>query len=277
MWRRLSRISEIPKVALAAALAWLIAAFALLHRLPYGVSHGDEAFYSAMPYSFAIGNRPYFDELAIHENAGVLLVPFYRVYLAIAGSADGIILFNRYLYFVYASVGSWLTYRFVKRIDRCSTGCWAAALVMTFAYFNIFALSYNTQGAFGFLCGILCAATALQEARPGRQLFVASLFLVSAVFSYPGLVVSFLPYTLLVLAWLYRKLEAPSRRNALAGLGAGAALAVLIAVPLVIWIGKDNFRRMLAFQQSLGYLTQSALHRLDFYHSGAWPWRWSLL
>jgi hypothetical protein len=82
---------------------------------------------------------------------------------------------------------------------------------------------------------------------------------------------------LLVLAWLYRKLEAPSRRNALAGLGAGAALAVLIAVPLVIRIGKDNFRRMLAFQQSLGYLTQSALHRFDFVNSGAWPWRWSLL
>jgi hypothetical protein len=277
MWSRLPRFSEISKTDLVAAAAWAIAAVALLHRLPYGVSHGDEAFYSAMPYSFVIGNRPYFDELAIHENAGVLLVPFYRVYVAIAGSADGIILFNRYLYFIYAGVGSWLAYRFVKRIERGSTGCWAAALVMTFAYFNLFALSYNTQGAFGFLCGILCAATALLDARPARQLFVASLFLLSAVFSYPGLVVSFFPYVLLVLLWLFRKVEAPVRRNALAGLGAGAALAVLIAVPLVLWIGKDNFRRLLAFQQSLGYLTQGALQRLDFYHSGAWPWHWALL
>ncbi len=97
MWSRISRFSEVSKADLAAAVAWAIAAFALLHRLPYGVSHGDEAFYSAMPYSFAIGNRPYFDELAIHQNAGILLVPLYRIYLAIAGSADGIILFNRYL------------------------------------------------------------------------------------------------------------------------------------------------------------------------------------
>ncbi len=148
---------------------------------------------------------------------------------------------------------------------------------MTFAYFNLFALSYNTQGAFGFLCGILCAATALLDARPARQLFVASLFLLSALFSYPGLVASFFPYTLLVLAWLYRKVEAPVRRNALAGLGAGATLAVLIAVPLVIWIGEYNLRRVLAASQSLGYLTQSAWHRFDFYHASVWAWRWSLL
>ena len=69
----------------------------------------------------------------------------------------------------------------------------------------------------------------------------------------------------------------PARRNALTGLGAGAALAVLIAVLVAFWIGKDNFRRLLAFSQSLGYLTHSALHRFDFYHTGAWPWRWSLL
>ena len=184
MWSRIPRFSEISKTDLAAAAAWAIAAVALLHRLPYGVSHGDEAFYSAMPYTFALGNRPYVDELGTQQNAGVLLVPFYRVYLAIAGSTDGIILFNRYLYFIYAAVASWLTYRFVKRIDRPSTGCWAAALALTFSYFNLFALSYNTQGAFGFLCGVLCAATALLDARPARQLFVASLFLLSAVFSF---------------------------------------------------------------------------------------------
>ncbi len=274
IWRNW-RVSEISIMEVVAAIAWLIAAFALLRRLPYGVSHGDEAFYSSMPYAFAIGNRPYYDELAIHQNAAVLLLPFYRVYVTIAGS-DGIILFNRYLYFIYAGVTSWLAYRFVSRIERRGTGCWAAALVMTFAYFNLFALSYNTEGALSFMCGLMCAATALLEARPGRQLFVASLFLVAGVFSYPGLIIAFIPYVCFVVAWLFRKLDAPARRNALIGLGAGAALTVLIAVPLAICIGADNFRRMLAFQQSLGYLTQGAFSRLDFYHSGAWGWRWSL-
>jgi hypothetical protein len=277
MLRRLSRIFEISKAELAAAAAWAIAAFALLHRLPYGMSNGDEAFYSAMPYSFVIGNRPYVDELAIHQNAGMLLVPFYRVYLAIAGSADGIILYNRYLYFVCAALSSLLAFRFVRRIEHVSTACWAGALVLTFSYFNLFALSYNTQGAFGFLCGIMCAATALLDARPGRGLFIASLFLLSAVFSYPGLAVALVPYVLLVIHWLFRKVPATARRSGLRGLGAAAALALVIAIPLALWIGKRNFRRLLEFQQSLGYLTKGALHRFDFYHSGAWAWRWSLL
>jgi len=79
----------------AAGLVWAIAALSLLHRLPYGVSHRDEAFYGAMPYSFLLGNRPYVDELARHQNAGILVLPFFRLYRAIVGSADGIILFNR--------------------------------------------------------------------------------------------------------------------------------------------------------------------------------------
>src|SRR6187399_2699728 len=101
----LRRLSIAERVAL---LAWLLTAAALLVRIPFGVSHRDEAFYSAMPYSFLIGNQPYFDERAIHQNAGILLMPLYRLYLAIAGSADGIILFNRYLYLVYVGVASLL-------------------------------------------------------------------------------------------------------------------------------------------------------------------------
>jgi hypothetical protein len=275
--RRVPRISELSLFDLIAAAAWVLAAYALRHRIPYGVNHGDEAFYSSIPYEFAIGNRPYIDEVAPHQNAGVLLVPFYWLYLKISGASDGIVLFNRYLYFVYAAVASWLAYRFVARIERRSTGCWAAALVLTWAYFNMFALSYNTEGALGFVCGILCAATALLEVRPARQLFVASLFFMSAVYSYPGLILAIVPYALVVLLWLYRNLAAERRRNALVGLGAGATLAVLIVVPLAIWIGRDNFRRLMAFQNSLGYLTESSLRKLDFYHSPYWSWRWTLL
>lgn len=86
----------------------------MLFRLPYGVDHRNEAFYSAMPYSFLLGNRPYFDELALHQNAGLLLVPFFRIYLAVVGSADGIIMFNRHLYVAYLTICSVVAYRFSR-------------------------------------------------------------------------------------------------------------------------------------------------------------------
>src|SRR6185369_3712244 len=151
-WRKIRRLSVPESIS---ACAWLGALGVLRYRIPYGVDHTDEAFYSALPYSFLIGSQPYLDERAIHQNAGILLMPLYRLYLALAGSADGILLFNRYLYLTYVAFCSLLVIRLVSRIANLASACWAAALLVTFGYFNLFALSYNSQGALGFLCGTL--------------------------------------------------------------------------------------------------------------------------
>src|SRR6478609_11255676 len=113
MWALWSRIRRLTASETLAVLAWLVALGVLRYRIPYGVSHRDEAFYSAMPYSFLIGNQPYLDERTVHQNAGILLMPLYRLYLALAGSTDGIILFNRYLYLAYMTFASLLAWRLV--------------------------------------------------------------------------------------------------------------------------------------------------------------------
>ena len=277
MWAIWRKIRQLSATEVIGALAWLAALGVLRYRIPFGVSHRDEAFYSAMPYSFLIGNQPYFDERAIHQNAGILLMPLYRLYLAIAGSADGIILFNRYLYLVYVGVASLLVCRLVTRIANFSSACWAAALVVTFGYFNLFALSYNSQGALGFLCGVLVSAHALLGPRPGRGLFVANLFFLSAVFSYPGLIVVLLPYNSSVLGWLYWKTSRPTWINGLFGLGAGLAVALAVLVPFALWLSGARYERLSGLQVALGYATASGLSKLDFYHSAAWTWRWALL
>jgi len=271
-----SKIRQLSAAEIIAVLAWLAALGTLRYRIPYGVSHRDEAFYSAMPYSFVIGNQPYFDERAIHQNAGVLLLPLYRLYVALVGSADGIILFNRYLYLAYIGFCSLLVYRLLARIANFSSACWAAALLVTFGYFNLFALSYNSQGAFGFLCGVLLSAHALLGPRPGRGLFVANLFFLSAVFSYPGLIIALLPYNLVVLAWLYWKTSRSTWINGLFGLCAGLAAALLALVPFALWLTGERLERMRGLQVALGYATVR-FAKLDFYHSSAWAWRWVLL
>ncbi|HTA92034.1 MAG TPA: hypothetical protein VK745_20785 [Polyangiaceae bacterium] len=267
-----ARVRGAPIATIAGGLAWLVAAILLLYRLPYGVSNRDEAFYSAIPYSFLLGNRPYVDELALHQNAGLLLVPFYKLYVAVVGSADGIILFNRRLYFVCVAVCSLATYRFVSRLVGRSTACWAAALVLTFSYCNLFAVSYNTVGAFGLFLGSLCAAQGVRAARPGRSLFVASLFFLVAVFAYPGLAVAVLPYAALVIAWLYRRAPRAALRSGLLGLAAGFAVALAVGIPLTIWIGKSGFQHLVCFSRSMGYVTQTAFEKLNFFHSDAWRW-----
>ncbi len=267
-----ARVRGAPIVTIAGGVAWFVAAVLLLYRLPYGVSHRDEAFYSAIPYSFLLGNRPYVDELALHQNAGLLLVPIYKLYLALVGSADGIILFNRRLYFICAAVCSIAAYRFVSRLVGRSTACWTAALVLTFSYCNLFAVSYNTVGAFGVFLGSLCAAQGVRAARPGRSLFVASLFFLVAVFAYPGLAVAVLPYAALVIAWLYRRAPRAALRSGLLGLAAGFAVTLAVGVPLTIWIGKSGFQRLIGFSRSMGYATQSTFTKLNFFRSPARHW-----
>jgi len=277
MWALWSRIRRLSATEMIALLAWLLALAVLRHRIPFGVSHRDEAFYSAMPYSFLIGNRPFFDERAIHQTAGILLLPLYKLYLAVAGSGDGIILFNRYLYLTYVAFCSLLVQRLLTRLVSFSSACWAAALLVTFGYFNLFALSYNSQGAFGFLCGVLLSAQALLGGRPARGLFFANLFFLSAVFSYPGLVVALVPYNLSVVAWLYWKTSRAAFRSGLLGLGAGLAAALALLGPFALWLSGERYERLRMFQASLGYATVSGLAKLDFYHSSAWAWRWTLL
>ncbi|HEX2674487.1 MAG TPA: hypothetical protein VHM25_26610 [Polyangiaceae bacterium] len=259
------------------ACAWLGALGVLRYRLPYGVDHTDEAFYSALPYSFLIGNQPYLDERTVHQNAGILLMPMYRLYLALAGSTDGIILFNRYLYLAYVTFTSLLAWRLVSRITNFSTACWAAALLASFGYFNLFTLGYNMVGALGFICGVFLSAHALLEPRPGRRLSLASLFFLSAIFSYPALFIVLVPYGLAVLAWLCWRTTPEARNSGLLGLGAGLCVALAIFVPFAFWFSGPRYERVHGLQIGQGYGLSSGLSRLDFYHSPAWGWRPALL
>lgn len=273
-WARRRELLRIENLGL---LAWIIAAGILRYRIPYGVSHKDEAFYSAIPYSFLLGSRPYVEELALHQNAAILMLPFYRVYLAIAGSADGIILFNRYLYFGYAAFCSFTTFGLAKRLTSRSTAYWAAALVLTFSYDNLFALSYNTIGAFSFYCAMVWTARAMTEPRPGWRLFGASLFLLAGVFAYPALLAAALPCAGAALFWLFKFTPKAARRSALLGLGGGVVVGALALMALARTLSAERVAALIQFSRSMGYADGSPLAKLDFFASPVWALRGPLL
>ncbi len=259
---------------MGSALAWAITTVLLFYRLPYGTSYGDESYYNAIPYAFAIGNKPYVDELGVFQNAGILLSPFYKLYIAINGSGDGLVLFNRYLYFSYVLGCSVAAMLLVRRVAGLGTAFCVAALVTGFSYFNLFAISYNTCGALGFFCGTLFTASALLKPRPGWALFAASLFFLSAMFGYPGLMPVVALYFLIVAGFLYSQTPRATFINGAFGLGAGAALAVLTVVALALRIGREDIARLLAFSRGMGYGTQGVLQRLNVFGMIFHAWNW---
>jgi hypothetical protein len=251
-------------LAVPAAMAWLAGVFIMQHRLPYGVSHTDEAFTSATAYAFLLGHRPYLDEIQIHQNAALLLVPFFWAYVLLNKAADGIVVFNRYLYLGYLILCSALAFRFVKKLAGVAVACCVGALIVTFGYANILCLSYNTCGALGFFCGVVCCASAMLRARPGPLLFAGCLFFLSAVFSYPGLLLIVPVYGLLLLVWLYRGVPRAARRSGLLGLGAGLAVGALLMGPLALWLGSAGIHRLVGYAQSEGFAQASSFSKLNF-------------
>src|ERR1043165_8922516 len=85
-------------VAAIAVLCW---------RMLHGIDLTDEAFYIALPYRFALGDRPFMDELNIAQTAGLLLYPFVKLYVLIVGDTTGIFLFIRVLYIVVFGMVGW--------------------------------------------------------------------------------------------------------------------------------------------------------------------------
>ncbi|MGC4091004.1 MAG: hypothetical protein QM756_24645 [Polyangiaceae bacterium] len=232
--------------------AWGLTFLWLAYRVQFGAEDGDESFYSTLPYGFLLGNKPYLDELAMHQNGGIALIPLYRAYLWIKGSAEGVILFNRGAFLLYTALVSLLTFRLTSKLCGRASAAWGAALVATHAYYNLFALSYNTLGMLGLTSGLLLLALGLLDERPGRKLFMASVFGTLAVFAYPTLALVWLVEVALAGAWLLR-LHPAARRSGFLGLLGGLALSALAACAFIAWVTPDGLRRAVEYEWGMGY------------------------
>ncbi len=174
----------------AFALPWIGVAVFVYVRLHFGIDFTDDAFYAALPYSFALGHRPLVDELTTVQLAGVLLAPFFRGYVELVGSNDGLVLFARHLYFalalgasaiVYGAMGEW----FGRRV-----GAVCAALSLAYVPFLLPSPSYNVLGQLGILSGALLVAQAIRLPPRTGHLAAGIVCLAVAAFAYPPLAVA---------------------------------------------------------------------------------------
>src|SRR4051812_9342919 len=251
--------------------AWLVSVVALVIRLPFGAGTTDEAFYSAMTYGFVLGNKPYHDELAFHQNAAILTVPFFRAYTRLFGT-EGILLFNRWLYFASITLCSVATFRLVRKLTHASTGAWAAAVVVSFSYYNLYTISYNTLGALGVLMGVLLATHALLE-NPVRHLVGASFFFTTATFAYPTFgVVAVLQVALVLIRLRQRATPAKFKRSLVATVIC-ASVALLLAGGFLAAVTTDGMRRALEFSRAMGYGTKTLSTHVAWFQSEVWAER----
>ncbi|HEX8111332.1 MAG TPA: hypothetical protein VF516_26565 [Kofleriaceae bacterium] len=230
-------------VAAIAVLCW---------RMLHGIDFTDEAFYIALPLRFALGDRPFVDELNIAQTAGLLLYPFIKAYLWIAGGTTGIVLFIRALYVVVFGLVGWSAYALARRCIPRPAALLCGAMCMLVLPHGIPGLSYNTLSMALMTSGLFVIARALLFGEPPRRwwrhpLLWAGFAHGAATFAYPSQLVTTAATAIAVCA-----LARGQRVRAVAMYAAGGLAFVALISPLFVRAGLRNLRIELAYQAGAG-------------------------
>lgn len=221
-------------------------------RLYFGIDFTDESYYTALPYSFALGHRPLVDELAVHQFAGMLLRAPVDLHLLIVGSSTGLVLTMRHVHFAAALAAALFFRGFGIAIFGRRTAGLLGSVALAYVPFNIFGLSYNTIASLASMTGaVLLAGACLDRGRPSR-VFFATLALALACFAYPTLSIAIGPCLLLALAQIRRLKGAAIGRQALIWCLAAVSVSAALALWQLISVGGlDALDGVFALNQAL--------------------------
>ncbi len=243
--------SERTVFAVAVAMAG-VALTATLKRIQLGVDYGDEAYYVALPYRFAMGDRPFVDELNIVQTCALFLYPFVKLYTMFAGTT-GIFLYMRLLFVAFCGcVGASAFSLASERLSR-TAALIIGACCIAFIPYSVPALSYNTLGMGLLSIGVFTSVRWLLV-RPDIQprlllhpLFWSAFALAAAAFAYPPLAV---PGAISGIALLW--FASDERAAAIGRFVAGGVGFVLAMSPVLIHAGLSSLRATMRYSSEGG-------------------------
>ena len=225
-------------VAAALFLAW--------YRLRFGVDFTDEAFYSAMSYRFALGDKPFVDELSAGQTFAFLTFPFTKLYLWWNGGLEGIVLFMRHLYLGFACGIAVVVYCSLKFFVRRKIAI-LTALSCVVSCLYLPTLSYNTLSS-GLLVMALFSGLYIREKEVNPWNFLwTGIFFGLTIIAYPPLLLAVIFYVAVIIPWLrYRRIHSMSACLA------GILLVGIAFVPLLMQVGSAHLATCLEYANSLG-------------------------
>jgi hypothetical protein len=254
---RRERAPELAAPVLAVTFAALVIV-GMLRRLPLSVDFSDESFSTALAYRFALGDRPFIDEINSAQTAGMILAPFVWAYVKVTHSPAGIVMFTRYLFLVFRLAVGATVFATIRRHVSWPLALVAAMVGVVFVPHSIQNLGYNVLGS-GFLAmsGFIAVRAAERPRGEGHHLFWAGLCGGLASFAYPPLV---LPVALLGLVILLR-----AGSSALRDLGeyvGGGTLVLVCVAPFLVAAGTRNLQVMIELGATLAPRAPSKLFDL---------------
>ncbi len=168
------------------AIFFIIALLSYI-RIYFGINFTDESYYIALPYRFILGNVPLKDEYSICQFGGIILYPFYYIYLLINHSTGAIVLFARHLYLIFYGILTLCCYQTFKNKIGWDLALLIASICLAFTFCNIAGLSYNTLAIFFLTLGCLCTYVIFEIPHKTQYYFIAGICFSLMSFVYPPL------------------------------------------------------------------------------------------
>lgn len=244
----LERSALAPAGSLAARFALALALAALgwtAWRLQFGVDLSDEAWYLAQPYRFALGDRPFVDEVHPTQTAALLSAPLVRAYLALAGGSGGLVLAARCAWFLLALACAACAWSALRKHAGAALALLCVLPCVLQVPFGLPTLSYNTWASLALTAGTFLLVAPALGARREWPIACAGLLHAIAVVAIQTYAVSAAAALVAALALAPRE-----RRVARAAWYAGAVAVALLPFAIAFVSMSDETRQ--AFAGRLG-------------------------
>jgi hypothetical protein len=234
------------KGSLGLLLFTLLVLFLSWYRLRFGVDFTDEAFYIAVPYRFALGDRLFIDELSLAPFA-IFSIPFIKLHLWLQGDLDGVVLSMRQIYLCFtcgvAAVVCWSLTFFVRR---------KIAFLIALSFIvcplgNIPNFSYNSLCSAFIILALFSTLAIVKTNAHFRYYLIPGLLFGFAIISYPPLILPVLFYAVVILP-----LDNTQRKQSIFAFLIGLALAGSLLIPALLQTGDDHLSTDLQWLSSVG-------------------------
>lgn len=128
----------------------------LICRAFYGIDTTDETFYFATAKRFCEGDMLFKDDWNRGQVYGLLMVPFYKMYVFLNGNNEGIILAARIVFVLISLAIAYFLYISLKEYGVSWAASFVASMcVLVYVRGNIITMSYYSLGFYTFLLAVL--------------------------------------------------------------------------------------------------------------------------
>ena len=150
----------------------------------------DETFYFATCYRFYQGDSMFLHEWFPTQLSSIVLLPLFSLYMLIAGSTTGIILYFRILFVIFSLINATVMFRILKQHTSELIALICSLMLMFYTHLNIGTLSYYTLSVQLFVMTMLLLYH-FYLSQSKLQLIIAGILFAVCVLSLPTLSIAY--------------------------------------------------------------------------------------